>query len=472
MADYSFEDFKSRIKITDLLEDAGYRMNKKDGYRYPMYVRIDSNGQRVPGDKFMVTGHGNCCVQPPSYKNYNILSFITEHPTFFPEYTPGMSPHRLINLVCNRILNNPVEHAEARSYSSAAQAEPFSMDKYNVQHFRPGDGESQKGFYPYFRKRGIDLATQSAFKDHFCLAWKKDAEKYAFKNLSFPLTVPGRGGVVGFEERGAPGKDGKAYKGKAAGSNASEGLWIANLSGLPLSNASNVLWFESAYDAMSYYQLNRDNAALSRAVYVSTGGNPTERQFKGMLAATGRAVHHLCFDNDPAGRTFTQNFRSVADGKSPLQAMQENFSEGGSQGRQESRHHLVPSGYRDYLNSLLVRDNVFSGEEEQLPEEARKLYSIYESKSEEYYSAWRGGLKDPDALEQLKQETAEASRAYKQTLMDALGSGKELLVIRELPEGGHKDWNEQLLAGGRQERNVREEQDVEKEEVQAPRLRR
>ena len=38
------------------------------------------------------------------------------------------------------------------------------------------------------------------------------------------------------------------YKGKAEGSNSSEGLWIANLTGEPLDKASEIVWFESAYD--------------------------------------------------------------------------------------------------------------------------------------------------------------------------------------------------------------------------------
>ena len=73
-------------------------------------------------------------------------------------------------------------------------------------------------------------------------------------------------------------------------------------------------WFESAYDAMAFYQLNREqiksNPDLSRkSVYVSTGGTPTEGQIKGMLAATPEAHHYLCFDNDAAGRLFVEKFK-------------------------------------------------------------------------------------------------------------------------------------------------------------------
>ena len=76
MAELTYDDFKSRINIQDLLVDAGYQLNRRDGLRYPSYVRMDSNGKRVRGDKYIVTGNGLCCFQPPELKNYNVISFI------------------------------------------------------------------------------------------------------------------------------------------------------------------------------------------------------------------------------------------------------------------------------------------------------------------------------------------------------------------------------------------------------------
>ena len=97
------------------------------------------------------------------------------------------------------------------------------------------------------------------------------------------------------------------YKGKAEGSNSSEGLWIANLTGEPLDKASEIVWFESAYDAMAEYQINP-----VKMVYVSTGGTPTEGQMRGLLSVTPNARHYLGFDKDDAGRQFVANFRKVA----------------------------------------------------------------------------------------------------------------------------------------------------------------
>ena len=49
--DLTYYDFLQRLRIQDVLVDAGYHLNKRDGLRYPSYVRTDSDGRRVRGDK-------------------------------------------------------------------------------------------------------------------------------------------------------------------------------------------------------------------------------------------------------------------------------------------------------------------------------------------------------------------------------------------------------------------------------------
>lgn len=255
--DLTYDDFLQRLNIQDVLIDAGYHLNRRDGLRYPSYVRIDSEGRRIRGDKFIVTQQGKCCFQAQQQKVYNIISFIKEHPQFFTEYRVGMSPDRLVNLVCNRLLNHPIEDRTTRIIQPKRDIRPFDIANYDLHKFNPQDRETQKKFYPYFKSRGIDLYTQYAFHRHFCLATKHREDGAAYTNLAFPLTLPkGDGTVVGFEERGRARMDGSgSYKGKAEGSNSSEGLWIASPAKTPLAEAKRIYWFESAYDAMAYYQL-------------------------------------------------------------------------------------------------------------------------------------------------------------------------------------------------------------------------
>ena len=93
-----------RLSVMDVLRDAGYVRNRKDGMRYPSFVRLDEHGQRIRGDKFIVTRDGQFCFHPPVQKNYNVISLIKEHPHLFPEYEVGMNLDKLVNKVCHRLL--------------------------------------------------------------------------------------------------------------------------------------------------------------------------------------------------------------------------------------------------------------------------------------------------------------------------------------------------------------------------------
>ena len=231
-----------------------------------------------------------------------------------------MSPDRLVNLVCNRLLNHPIEDRTDRIIHPKQHSNPFSLNDYDIHRFDVKDRETHKRFYPYFKQRGIDIFTQRTFASHFFLATKHREDSLSYTNLAFPLVLPKEPDkVVGLEERGRPKMDGSgSYKGKAEGSNSSEGLWIANFSEEPLHKTAGVAWFESGYDAMAFHQLHRetfrDNPELARkSVFVSTGGTPTDMQIRGMLSVTPNANHYLCFDNDSAGREFANKFRLIAE---------------------------------------------------------------------------------------------------------------------------------------------------------------
>lgn len=162
-SELTYDDFLDRLSIQEVLVDAGYHLNKRDGLRYPSYVRTDSEGRRVRGDKFIVTQNGKCCFQPPQQKVYNVISFIKEHPEMFSENKVGMSPDRLVNLVCNRLLNQPIEDRPSKITEPRKDGKPFNLNDYDIHKFNPQDRETQKRFYPYFKFRGIDLYTQYAF---------------------------------------------------------------------------------------------------------------------------------------------------------------------------------------------------------------------------------------------------------------------------------------------------------------------
>lgn len=445
----TFENYRNRLDIRDVLEDAGYTLYKRDGLRYPAYVRLDSNGRRISGDKFLVSPGRNCCFQPPKIKLYSVTSFIWEHPDLFSEYKQGIKESALVHKVCQRLLNMPVEQTKKRVFDPVRDGKPFDMKDYQVQHFHPNDFDSQKPFYILFKSRGIDFATRCAFHDSFVLATKTDKDGSIYKNLSFPMYIPGQPDrCVGFEERGYPRKDSTARKGMAAGSNASEGIWMASPKGTDLRDAKHVFIFESAYDAMSFYQLQMKQETgldyqgrrdLKSSVFVSTGGNPSYGQIHGLITHAPNATFHLAFDNDMAGKQFAANFEEIARNMGPV-----------APGK-------VAADMRSFIESLpkpleTTKDLLAIGDEQydELPKPLRELYLKYDSAREEaleyHYSPFLCQEDKQDAADKMNQ----AYKEFKDALFEKLNvkegqSLQPVKTIREIPSEGYKDFNDELL---------------------------
>lgn len=421
----TYDDFRERIDIQDVLRDAGYHLNRRDGLRWPSYVRVDSDGHRVHGDKFIVTANGKGCFHPPEMKVYSVVSFIFNHPDLFQEYRPGMNPHHLVNLVCNRLLNQPIDPSMRNIIEPRRQSRPFSVKDYQFTYFQKLNAENMRQFAPFFNSRMIKPYVQKAFAPYFMLAAKQvDNEKNISRtNLAFPLTIPGSKDIVGLEERGRPRLDGSSgYKGKALGSNASEGLWIASPKGTELKDARHVLWFESAYDAMAYYQLHaRGNDDMKEAVYLSTGGNPTVMQFRGVIKEAPGACHHLCFDNDMAGRQFAENFLTE------LRHVRERLPK-------------VGEDMKDYMASLRNPDDLLSGDEYRLPKDLQEAYGQYENEADELYSMKTSGLCPDFEIEEQTRKAMRLHEDYYKKLMDKLSIGREQGHLRDLGSYDIPDW--------------------------------
>ena len=451
MSTLTYTDFKQRLDIQDVLIDAGYTLNRRDGLRYPSYVRLGSDGRRIRGDKFIVTGNGLCCFQPPVQKNYNVISFIKEHPALFSDYTPGIDKDRLVNLVCNRLLNEPADVREAKGRAIVKPLRdlpPFRIEDYTLHAFKGDDRESQKPFYPYFKPRGLNLTAQYAFHKDFFIASHTSPVGTTYSNLSFPMRIPGKDAIVGFEERGRQKQDGKAYKGMALGSNASEGLWMSSPLGISLHDTKQVFLFESAFDAMAYYQLmmdkernlsKRERFELRSAVFASTGGSPAVGQMRGLIEQAPNATFHLCFDNDMAGEQFVASFRNVASRFNPLS----------SENVPDDMRPFVES-YQGGIRSIKDMNAQLFDHCDYLPKDLRDLYTAYDSAREEAYELYYSPLVAQDDKDAAVKRMDDTLKTFKTALYERLHitEGQELRdvqIVRELPSEGYKDFNDELL---------------------------
>ena len=415
----TYDDYKRRISIRDILKDAGYTFNKSDGMRYPTYSRKDSEGKNIKGDKFIITANGLCCFHPSEYKNYNIIGFIKAHPEMFSDYTPGMNLDLLVNKVCCRLLNEPtIQNRKSKQPTTPQEVKrkEFNMCAYTTKTWKEDDFESQKPFYPYFSSRGINRETQRAFSASFFIATSVGYGKPQTRCLSFPMRIPGSPKIVGLEMRGIPNNQGISFKGMAQNTNATQGMWMASPDNDitkpgQFSSIRNVYWFESAYDAMAFYQLKANKEEMKNTLFVSTGGSPSMQQFRGLLELTGKASHHLCFDQDLAGRLYAINFAiarsqkeyithiaTLADEQAGIatagQLVIENRKDNGERftlnmdpfdfGRICSVLDINKPDMKDYLASLKDKSAMKSGDFNLLPSDSfsGRLYSEMESLSE------------------------------------------------------------------------------------------
>ena len=502
MSRLDFEDYKRRISIQEVLQDAGYRLNRRDGLRWPSYCRVDGDGRRIRGDKFIVCAHGQSCFQPPENKQYNVITFIAEHPELFPEGRMGKDPYAVVNEVCHRLLNVPMEIREQKVMEPRKESKPFSMSDYTCVSWKDGYWQSQKKFFPYFEPRGITRQTQRAFSDYFYLSAPVNKEK-GRQNLSFPMRIPGSALIVGLEQRGKPDANGgKGYKGMAKGTNATEGVWFASpkvdvITSSNLSKIKDVYWFESAYAAMAYYQqrtaplreqinemkvnaktnpnlkepldeLKQRIESYDTALYVSTGGNPSIRQLQGVLSYTKKADQHVCFDNDRAGHVFAvdllltradKRFSTSVLPNGQLQVIDQTEAKGTKYTLNlepfefDRIAHVLGVGnpdMKDYIASIINPKNVRSGDPDLLPSNSLaasyydKIYDISEKYNNGELLQGIPPEQHDEVLGRYKNVMKELRTRFEDVLKSDIAAyerGKGCIEI-ETPPNGYKDWNE------------------------------
>lgn len=223
---------------------------------------------------------------------------------------------------------------------------------------------------------------------------------------------------------------------------------MASPKDMELKDAKDVYVFESAYDAMAFYQLRmkkdsgldyKARQELKSAVFISTGGNPSYGQIQGVVKAAPGATFHLGFDNDLAGKQFVFNFESIVQKMNPLHP--------------ES----VASDMKGFIETF--KEGITSTKElldidddryVELPEGLQKLYLAYDTARNE---AWEYHY-SPFLCKEDKQEAADrmnkAYQEFKQALFQKLHvqDGQDLNpigIVRELPSEGYKDFNDELL---------------------------
>jgi hypothetical protein len=186
------------------------------------------------------------------------------------------------------------------------EKKPFDLNEFSLRT------PELKDLLYLSKHRGLNEETLGAFIPHILLV---KARYKATTDIGFPYYLPDkmkpgttdRNKIVGFELVNY------LFKGHAPGSNKSEGLWIANLNGTGF--PPKVFIAESAIDAMSFYQMNKQKYNLDDSTFLSSGGYVTDHQLRNMINAYPHTLIHTLFDNDLSGHLYDIRTACMKDNK-------------------------------------------------------------------------------------------------------------------------------------------------------------
>lgn len=287
MENLTFQQLKARVSIIDVASSLGYALDKSKGLKQPSFV-LSQDGGEV--DRIYIKNPYNPEIQGFWRREGNkgdVISFVRENLDRFG--VVGYNDWDMINKILHSFANHDytAPRTEYKQLYTPPVFDPNRWVKVSNTYYRDRILEG----------RGIDRYSSTIFADHIHIIKDANAEK-SYVNIGFPYRKPGETEVIGYEIRGIG-----HFKSKAAGTDSTHGMWIADFTQSPL-QAKNLYIAESALDAIAYYQLHKQQIELFSSVFVSFGGAFSDEQFKSLISHYDTARRNLLFDNDLYGRIY------------------------------------------------------------------------------------------------------------------------------------------------------------------------
>ena len=218
MNNTSFQELKNRIKISDVAEYIGYRLNTSAGKKYLEY-RLYNGNTKVDEIVIYTTSYSQTFFSRNGYGDKgDVVNFIINRLHLFSGYQ-GFGYDAVADILCklagldivknknNVVLNNEVK---------------FCLDDYNISC-------NLKIIYAYLGKiRQMDASTISDFLKIGAVCTVSN-KKNNYTNVAFPYRVlsnPDQ--VVNYELRNYNLHKQEGYKGFCPGGNKSTACWIAS----------------------------------------------------------------------------------------------------------------------------------------------------------------------------------------------------------------------------------------------------
>jgi hypothetical protein len=287
-----YTTFKAKVGIDEIASYLGYKLDRKAGVgRYIEMCLRDGAGRKT--DSIIISHPNDKSSQTYFHRNGSsggdVISLIKENLNTFG--VVGETEYDMIDAVIDKFTGTDYTFKREYDLAKSTSSKIFDDSRYVIEpaakHF--------DSVMSYFRQRSIDEETVRVFLPYLVRITDTKAE-FKYRNLAFPYSQPGSDTIEGCELRGYSG-----FKMKAEGTNSSTAAWIADFSDGNAESVRNVYFFESGYDAMAFYQVNKSRIDLPTSVFVSTGGSFSNMQIRKVTDYYAHARYWECFDNDKAG---------------------------------------------------------------------------------------------------------------------------------------------------------------------------
>jgi len=281
----SFQTARQHLSIIQVAEKLGYAYNKAKGQNKPQF-------EHPNGDKIIVSFPNGSSIQ--TYFNRDgsddrgsVIEFIKNRLSQFSglSYQKDMNGVNQVLRQFNAIVSASTIPTVSNTYKPT-EKQPFNLDDFQIKKF-------DAPHYAYFISRGLTAQTLEKFKSHIAIV-KDNAQE--FYNIGFPYKND-KNDTVGFELRNLN------FKGHARNSDKEAGVWIANFAAVA-GLTRQVFLFESALDAMSFYQIYNNKYDFSTAAFISFGGGVGPKQIDTVLNIFPQAKFFSGFDNDVNGHIY------------------------------------------------------------------------------------------------------------------------------------------------------------------------
>jgi hypothetical protein len=288
----TFDDYKARISIIQVAESLGYKFDPKDGKVSPVYKTYDAHGNKL--HEIVIKNPNNNSTQYYFDRNNNkgdLISFIKNNIDKFPQFHDANQYRQINNILA---YYSGTEYLQNRQHDTFRNAEKFDVSKFKTVQ------STVKDFHYLRDNRKISENTINTFLPFIKRIKEIETTEKpkTFINIAFPYNIPGKNDIVNFELRNYD------FKGFPENGNKKDAVWMANFASSVGNEVKNIYIAESAIDAMSAYELNKENINISESCFCSTGGNLIDTQILNLQQAHPAATVIGCYDNDLQGNIY------------------------------------------------------------------------------------------------------------------------------------------------------------------------